>query len=270
MTPEEQDDERKKALERRSLSARAVHEALRSEGSSEIERPWNALAWSGLAAGLSMGLSLTAEGLLRAHLPDTPWRPLVSSLGYTLGFVVVTLGRQQLFTEATLTACLPLLHERTMPVLIRVLRLWVVVLVANLLGGWLFAWVAAHPSAFSPELRQAFSEIAHEAVSHEPWSAFIRGILGGWIIALMVWLLPSAESARPWIIILMTYVIAAASLTHIVAGSVEVFYAVAAAEIGFFTYVWRYGLPVLLGNIIGGILVVAVLNHAQVVAEKRR
>lgn len=78
-----------------------------------------------------MGLSLTAEGLLRAHLPDTPWRPLVSSLGYTLGFVVVILGRQQLFTEATLTAGLPLLHERTMPMLARVLRLWVVVLVSE-------------------------------------------------------------------------------------------------------------------------------------------
>lgn len=119
-------------------------------------------------------------------------------------------------------------------------------------------------------MRQAFSEIAHEAVSHEPWSAFIRGILGGWVIALMVWLLPSADSSRPWIIILMTYVIAAAGLTHIVAGSLEVFYAVASAEIGLLTYIWRYGLPVLLGNSIGGIVLVALLNHAQVVAERRR
>ena len=269
MQPDEQKEERTRALERRALSARAVHEALRSEGASEIERPWNALAWSGLAAGISMGLSLLAEGFLRAHVPDTSWRPLVASLGYTVGFVVVTLGRQQLFTETTLTACLPLLHERTASMFVSVVRLWVVVLLANLLGGWLFAWTASHPSAFSPELRQAFSDLAREAVSEHPWNAFVRGIIGGWIIALMVWLLPSAESARPWIILMMTYVIAAANLTHIIAGSVEVFYGIAAAEISWITYLWRYGIPVLLGNSIGGIVFVAVLNHAQVVAEER-
>lgn len=269
MTPDEQKEARSRALERRALSAVAVHEALRSEGAAEIERPWNALAWSGLAAGISMGLSLVAQGLLRAHVPDTPWRPLVASLGYTVGFVVVTLGRQQLFTETTLTACLPLLHERTVSMLVRVVRLWVVVLLANLLGGWLFAWTASHPSAFSPELRQAFAELSREAVNHHPWDAFVRGILGGWIIALMVWLLPSAESARPWIILMMTYLIAAAGLTHIIAGSIEVFYGIAAAETGWLTYLWRYGFPVLMGNTIGGSVFVAALNHAQVVAEER-
>lgn len=121
-----------------------------------------------------MGLSLLAEGFLRAHVPDTAWRPLVASLGYTVGFVVVTLGRQQLFTETTLTACLPLLHERTASMFVSVVRLWVVVLLANLLGGWLFAWTASHPSAFSPELRQAFSDLAREAVSEHPWNAFVR------------------------------------------------------------------------------------------------
>jgi formate/nitrite transporter FocA (FNT family) len=266
----DQEDERKRGLERRSLSARAVHEALRSEGASELERPWNALGWSGLAAGLSMGMSLLAEGLLRAHLPEAPWRPLLSSFGYTTGFVVVTLGRQQLFTETTLTACLPLLHERTMSMFARVIRLWLVVLIANLIGAGLFAWVAAHRAAFDPGLQAAFSAIAREAVERDPWSAFVRGILGGWIIALMVWLLPSAESARPWVIILMTYLLAAAGLTHIIAGSLEAFYGIATGAVGWASYVTRYGVPVLVGNSIGGILLVAVLNHAQVVAERRR
>jgi formate-nitrite transporter family protein len=161
--PDEQKEERIRALERRALSARAVHEALRSEGASEIGRPWNALAWSGLAAGISMGLSLVAEGFLRAHMPDASWRPLVASLGYTVGFVVVTLGRQQLFTETTLTACLPLLHERTASMLVSVVRLWVVVLFANLVGGWLFAWTASHPSA---TMRDRMMQMHQRMMSH--------------------------------------------------------------------------------------------------------
>ncbi len=35
------------------------------------------------------------------------------------------------------------------------------------------------------------------------------------------------------------------------------------------TYLWRYAAPVLTGNAIGGIVFVAMLNHAQVVAEKQ-
>lgn len=258
-----------RGLERRALEARDVHDALRAEGSSELERPWTALAWSGLAAGLSISLSMLAQGLLRAHLPDTPWRILVSSLGYTAGFVAVTLGRQQLYTETTLTACLPLLHEPSTGTFARVVRLWIVVLSANLLGTWLFAWVAVHESAFDPELRRAFLDLAREATSHDPWSAFVRGVIGGWIIALMVWLLPSAESARPWIIIMMTYLIAAGGLTHIIAGTAEAFYGIAAGEISISTYLWRYALPVLAGNSVGGIVFVALLNHAQVEAEQR-
>ena len=99
--------ENDKADDRQALSARVVHKALRQEGEEELERSSSALAWSALAAGISMGLSLLAQGTLRHHLPDTEWRILITSLGYAVGFIAVTLGRQQLFTETTLTAMLP-------------------------------------------------------------------------------------------------------------------------------------------------------------------
>ena len=270
MSSRSEEQERKKGLEREALSARSVHEALRSEGEAELKRSWRALGWSGLAAGISMGLSLIAEGVLLAYLPETPWRPLVSSAGYTVGFLAVTLGRQQLFTETTLTACLPMLDAPQSRMLGSVLRLWGVVLATNLLGAWLFAWTAANTNVFNLELQHAFSVLAHEAVNLDFRTAFLRGIAGGWIIALMVWLLPSAESARPWIIVLMTWLIASAGLTHIIAGSLEVFYGIAAGDLSWATYFGRYGVPVLLGNSLGGIVLVAVLNHAQVVAEGRR
>ncbi|MGI4799523.1 MAG: formate/nitrite transporter family protein, partial [Janthinobacterium lividum] len=84
-------------------NAALIHEIIRAEGESELDRSILALLLSGLAAGLAMGLSLITEGLLRAHLPEAPWRELVSKIGYAVGFLVVVLGRQQLFTENTLT-----------------------------------------------------------------------------------------------------------------------------------------------------------------------
>src|SRR5579872_5676455 len=109
------------AESRTSVTALVVHEAIRKDGDEELQRPMSALAWSGLAAGMSMGFSFLAEGLFRSHLPDAPWRPLLVNLGYPVGFLIVVIGRQQLFTENTLTAIIPLLARRNFSTLASVL-----------------------------------------------------------------------------------------------------------------------------------------------------
>src|SRR5512142_606227 len=126
------EDEQKQVTRRTAPRAAVVYEAIRREGEDELRRPSSALFWSGLAAGLSMGFSFVAESLLRAGLPDTPARPLIAKLGYSVGFLIVILGRQQLFTENTLTPILPLLQEKSLKAFLNVLRLWAVVLLANL------------------------------------------------------------------------------------------------------------------------------------------
>src|SRR5690348_5477844 len=126
------DREIEEADDRSSTTAKVVHEAIRLEGTEELERPSSSVAWSGFAAGLTMGTSMLAQGLLETHLPDAPWRQLVSSFGYCLGFLFVTMGRQQLFTETTLTVMLPYLkgtHRMT-----EVARYWAIVLGANIVA----------------------------------------------------------------------------------------------------------------------------------------
>src|SRR5436305_8199182 len=126
--PDLSESQKKDAEHRTSVSAVVVHEAIRKDGDEELNRPASALAWSGLAAGLSMGFSFVAEGLLRAHLPESQWRPLLVNLGYPLGFLIVIIGRQQLFTENTLTAIIPLLARRKLATFLSVMRLWGIVL----------------------------------------------------------------------------------------------------------------------------------------------
>lgn len=261
---------RKQIAERAAVGPWVVHEAIRKEGEEELSRCTSALAWSGLAAGLSMGFSLVAEGMLVAHLPDAPWRPLIAKLGYAVGFLIVILGRQQLFTENTVTVIIPLLHSRKLETLYNVLRLWATVLLTNLVGAFLFAWVLGNTQAFPPEYRTAFADVGKRAMPHGGFGVVLmRGIFAGWLIALMVWLLPAAQHSKISVIIIVTYVVALGQLTHIIAGSVEVLYLVVTDSLPWATYLGGYMLPTLLGNIIGGTALVAALNHAQVVSGYR-
>ncbi len=266
MSEQRRQAEQEEAEKRSAPGGRVVYKAILKEGEEELARPSAALFWSGLAAGLSMGFSMIAEGLLTAYLPEAKWRPLVAKLGYSVGFLIVVLGRQQLFTENTLTPILPLLQRKAHATLANVLRLWAVVLVANLLGTLLVAFVAARTEAFDYEVRVAFAEMGHKALEHGFLTTMLRGVFAGWLIALMVWLLPFAETARVWVIILITYVVGVGHFSHIIAGAVEVF-TLAAGNHTTWPHVFAaYIAPTLIGNILGGVTLVAMLNHAQVVA----
>ena len=254
----------KKAQEAESLDAKTTYEVIRREGEKELERSSDALFWSGLAAGLSMGFSFLAEALLRSHLPEAPWRPLVAKLGYSVGFLIVILGSQQLFTENTLTPMVPLLAEKKRETLRNVLRLWAVVFVANMLGTLLFALALGRLAVVEPETQRALSDLAREAMRFDFWVTLLHAVYAGWIIALLVWMLPAAETAKIPVIVLMTWLIGIGGFAHVIAGSSEVFYAAWCGEATWGQATLGYVLPSLIGNMVGGITLVAAVNHAQV------
>lgn len=268
VVPELNRTEREQATGRSTISAAVVHEAIRKEGERELCRPPMALAWSGLAAGLAMGFSLVAQGLLHAYLPVASWTPLLDNFGYSMGFLIVVLGRQQLFTENTLTVILPLLAHPHRGTFLLVVRLWTIVLCTNLVGALLFAMIVAHTTLFPPEVQRAFAEISQHSLHGGFGMTILRAIFAGWLIALMVWLLPAAEGTRTHIIILLTYLVSLGGFAHIIAGSVDVLYLVNIGAVSWFTYFGNFMIPTLIGNIIGGVTLVALLNFAQVASEK--
>src|SRR3954470_1041143 len=241
-----------------------IYCAIKQDGDHALGETSGVLAWSGLAAGFSMGFSLAAEGVLKAHLPDTAWTPLVTKFGYALGFLIVILGRQQLFTEQTLTAMLPLFSaNRREGTIGNVARLWTIVLIANLIGAAVFAAAAAWTPAVTPEVRDAFAHIGHEALNPGFTSNLVRGIYAGFLIATMVWLLPGSGESRMWIVIVIAWVVGIASLAHVIAGSVETLFVVFYGERAMTDYLWSFLLPSFIGNSIGGVALVAALAHAQ-------
>jgi len=263
LSPEEQHDVDKNQPPR----AAVLHEIIRTQGDKELERSVAALWWSALAAGLTMGLSLMGMGLLDSRLPDGEGFKVIASFGYCAGFLAVILARQQLFTENTLTAVLPIMSKPTLGNFARLCRLWGVVLVGNLCGTLLVAYVMLHLPIFDARTDLAFLDIGRKVMENDAGQMFAKGIVSGWMIATMVWMIPSMESAKMWIIILITYLMALGDFTHIVVGSVEVSYLVFAGELPWRDFWWVFAGPTLAGNIIGGSFIFALISHAQVRSE---
>ncbi len=253
--------------ERSSPRTPVIYEIVRRLGEEEMARPVVSLWWSGMAAGLSISFSLLAQGILLTHLPDAPWRPLVTSIGYPVGFVMVVLARQQLFTENTITVVLPVMSECTRANIWKLIRMWAVVLLANLAGTLFAALFCTFTPVITPEISDGMLDISRQILDQGWFEMVVKGISAGFLIAAMVWLLPSADSAQFHVIALMTYLIAASGSMHIVAGSMEAFLLVVNGELGLAPLFGGFILPVLIGNIIGGTALFALLSYAQVMKE---
>lgn len=261
------EEERASVEKRKAPPARIVHEVIRQQGIEELRRPIASLVWSGIAGGVSIWLSLIAQSALMLAIPPSPWRPMIASIGYSVGFVVVILGKLQLFTETTVSAVLPLATAPNWGNLTRTLRLWVAVFGANMLGTLIVALLLPQTALVATAQLAAMLDISHHLSAMTPGEAFARGIPAGFILATIAWLLPNARGQEIWLIALLTWLIALAGFSHVIAGSAEAWLLATTGKESFGFAIFGFILPALAGNVIGGAGLFAVLAHAQVRSE---
>ncbi len=244
------------------LTAREIYDRVLVDARSELNRTASALAFSGVAAGLFMGLTgLGVAGALAA-LPG-PGGEFIAKLFYPLGFIAVVIGRAQLFTENTLFPVVLILEERRH--LMATLRLWAVVFVANVVGALLFATLATVTGALKPDVLTELMELGTTAVDQPLLRVFSSGVLGGFLIALMSWLVTSAQRTIGQIAViwLITFPVGLLGFAHCIASSGYILGAVLSGATSVGAYVvWL--LVATSGNIIGGVFLVSLFNYGQV------
>ncbi len=253
--------------ERASVDSHVVHEVIRRQGGDELARPALSLFWSGLAAGIAISASVLGESLLEDALPNAPWRPAVSAIGYTVGFLIVILGRLQLFTESTLSAAIPVATHPTVFNLMRLSRLWGIVLSANLAGTFVIAAMFAIGAVGYEDQLGAMVSFSRGLLENGPMATLTGGIPAGFLLAAVAWSLPAGRGQEFWIVLFFTYFIGLGGFSHVVAGSVEAWLLVLTGEASFSFAIFGFILPALVGNVIGGTLIFALLAHAQVNSE---
>jgi formate/nitrite transporter FocA (FNT family) len=245
-------------------SAKEIHGNVLEAAEEEMDRPTSELALAGLAAGLSISFSFLAVAFLRARMaPEN--HAIAAAIAYPLGFIFVVLASHQLFTENTLEPVIPVLERRDMASLRKLARLWAIVLPMNLVGTTLFALVVARTQTLDPALSGSLLDLAREGTSGSASVVFLRGIWAGWLIALMAWLLAATHETIAHIVIvwLTTAPIAAFGFKHSIAGSTEAFYRVWLGDVSLAGIMGSFEIPAIVGNIIGGVVLVAMINHGQ-------
>lgn len=248
--------------------APVIFESIRLMGENELSRPAVSLWWSGVAAGLGLSLAVLCKGLLVAILPKAEWTPAVSNFGYAIGFLVVILGRMQLFTENTITPILPLFVSPTWANLSRIARLWGIVFSANVTGCLFAALYLSRDGALPPRQSAGVLEVARESAMATPLEHLVWGAPAGFMIAVLVWMLPRAEGAgRFFAVLAMTYMIGLGGFSHVVAGSTEGFILMWRGEAGLLHVLFAQIAPTFVGNVIGGTLLFATLAYGQVKEE---
>jgi formate-nitrite transporter family protein len=249
--------------ETRRLTAPEIFRAAIENARGELRRSTRKLAFSGLAGGITMGLTPLGVASLRALLGPGAWQQVVSSLMYPVGFIAVIIGRAQLFTENTLYPVILVLDERRH--VVRTLRLWAVVFGANVAGAFLFSLLATKTSALPPDI---LSELVRTGVNAAAGSAshfFWSGVIGGWLIALVAW----TVTASHWtigqlaMIFLLTFLVGVGGFAHCIAGSGEILSAVTEGSVTASGY-FHWLVPATSGNICGGVIIVSILNYGQV------
>jgi len=250
------------------LTAAEIHDNVRRPGEEELRRPTSALLLSSLASGLVIGFSFLAGGW-GAELAGPRYGGAAAAALYPLGFIFVIMARSELFTENTLTPVIPFLGEPSWHRFRQVLRVWGALLAGNLAGAALFALVVARAPVVEAALRPPLLELARRSTEGGFGRTFLLAIFAGWLIALLAWLLAAthATGAQLALIWLTTAPIAALGFRHSIVGAVEAFYRAATGDARWATMLGEFVLPAVLGNAVGGVVLVALLNYGQVATE---
>jgi formate/nitrite transporter FocA (FNT family) len=185
-----------KVAEPRRPTAAEIFEAAVDNARTELRRSWRAQMFSGVAGGITMGLTAIGVASVRALLGDGGWQQLVSYIIYPTGFIAVIIGRQQLFTENTLYPVVLVLQERKH--LSAMLKLWGIVFPSNIVGALIFATLAIHTTALMPAISMQITQLGVGAIHGNFGHLFWSGVVGGWLIALVAWMVTASGRLDRW------------------------------------------------------------------------
>lgn len=259
------EDKREEKLPQKSYRTILKQEII--AGLSELKRPASGLFLSSFSAGMDIGFSLILMAAMLSSIKGIfpgPVTHIILANLYSIGFILVILGRSELFTEHTALAVLPVLDGHAG--IGELLRVWGIVFGGNIAGAVLIAMVAAWIApAMGIISTSSLEEIAIPMIKHKWWLMLISAVLAGWLMGELAWLMAAGRDTISQIVFvwLVTTAIGYIGLHHSIAGTVEVLAGVFASPSLHWTDFCYFLFWATLGNAIGGSVFVALIKYGH-------
>ena len=242
------------------------------EGSRRLQRGTLGMASTGVIGGVDVMIGIMAltvvSGALAVVVPE-PVAHVGGSLVFGVGFVLIILGRSELFTENFLVPIAPVLR-RLAPVS-AVARLWTVTALANLVGIFVLAAIFTRAGLVPPETLDAAGKVADTFAERDFIAALLSAIIAGTVMTLFTWIATAVELdvARIGIALIVGFILAAPSLNHAIVGFGEMSFGLLAGTTSSAEWIdVAQNFPVsVLGNLIGGLGFVTLARVLQVQGE---
>jgi len=247
------------------FSSDEVFQRIVADADHEITSGVRELFFSALAGGFAITITL----LVYASMYPKTDSAIGAAMLYPIGFIYIIIGGYQLYTENTLPpVALTLERLASIPAL---LRHWGIVAAGNFAGGAIGAVVLAYGGVFSPEAAAVAADLAVEGVYETSrWELFFKGAFAGLIVAGVVWMNFAARDTvtRLLVVYIAFLTIPLANLFHVVVSFTEATYLMLTGDLPLLLAMTDFVVPVMLGNTIGGVVLVTIVNYYQTTEER--
>ena len=256
----------------RPKSDREILQEQMQDSLHEYRRSNRSLFLSSVAAGLEIGFSLFLMAAFYSNFHSvisSQAMYLLVAISYPIGFLMVVIGRSDLFTEHTTLAILPVLDGRQ--TFASLMRVWAVIYAGNLVGAAVFSLILVQFVGMTERLDAGvFSYYGDKLLADNAGGQFLGAIFAGWLMGLLGWMVASSAEtiSRMAVVTLITFVIGLGGLAHCIAGAVGIFSALidGAGAVNWLSAV-KFLVIATLGNTIGGSIFVGLLKYSYVVGR---
>jgi formate/nitrite transporter len=199
-------------------------------------------------------------------------RQVLGGLTFSLGLILVVVAGAELFTGNNLLAMAWADNKISTREL---LRNWLIVCLGNFIGASalaLLVFLSRHPEMNQNAIAEAYLRIASAKIALPFWTAFFKGVLCNVLVCMAVWMALAGRSVIDKVVAIVFPISAfvAAGFEHSVANMYFIPMAMLIQEFGNvggnvapITWAGLAGnlLPVILGNIMGGSVLVGLVYH---------
>lgn len=253
--------------QRQHLAAYEVLPAMQHETDFFLSRTPGQIIVLALAGGMFVTLGALFSLLLSAGVTSFGPMILLQGLGFSAGFFMIILSRAALFTEANVILPASYLHATPRSLPMAALRFWMLAWIGNMLGAFLIGMVITFAQDYPEPVRAGLDAVISKKMAYmeeggaTAWLRIVvSGMLGNGLIGMAAFFATMANTliGKYIPIFLVVSLFVAGNLQH------------SPANMGYFSlsmaagggpgwgaaFLWNV-IPAGIGNILGGVLLVA-------------